>query len=46
MNFKEQVVIDILLLVARLLAPSEWTYDIKTIANHISVNAPKLEKAA
>jgi len=37
MTFKEKVVVQILLMVARWLAPSEWQKDIQTIATHISV---------
>lgn len=41
MTFKEKVAIDILLLVARWLAPEEWRTEIKNIATHIKVNSEK-----
>lgn len=37
MNRRQEVVVRILLLVARLLAEEPWSKEIKDLANHISV---------
>ena len=39
MSFKEKVVVQILLMVAKFLAPMEWRKEIGDLATHISVNA-------
>lgn len=35
-EFRQQTVVRILLLVAKMLAPSEWREEIQHLANHIS----------
>jgi len=41
MTWREKVVVSILLLVARMLDEGQWGNEIKTLATHIAVNAPK-----
>jgi len=44
MTWKQKVVVGILLLIARWLTEDEWVRaEIKTLATHISVNAPQPE---
>lgn len=43
MTWTQKVVVIILLLVARMLADDEWKTEIKNLATHIAVNAPKPE---
>jgi hypothetical protein len=43
MSWNQKAVIRILLLVARLIAPSEWAKDIDQLATHISVNAKEVQ---
>jgi hypothetical protein len=43
-TFREQVVVRILLLVARMLSDDANALEIKHLANHISTWAPKVEE--
>ena len=43
MTWREQLVVRILLLVARIVATDEWAVEVKHLANHIAANAPKEE---
>lgn len=41
MTWRAKTVVAILLLVARMLDEGEWQHELRTLANHISVHAPK-----
>jgi hypothetical protein len=43
MTWKQKLTVEILLLVARMVSDDEWKAEIKRIATHISVSAPKSE---
>ena len=43
MTWREQIVVRILLLVARIVADEPLRSEINALANHIAVNAPKPE---
>jgi hypothetical protein len=45
MTWKQKTVIRILLIVAEMLADAEWRKEVRTLATHISVNAPEREIA-
>lgn len=40
MNWREKTVIKILMLVASLLTPEEWSKEVKNLATHLSVHLP------
>lgn len=40
MSWKEKMTIRILMLVATLLAPTEWSGEVKSMATHLSVHIP------
>ena len=41
MTWREKMTIRILMLVASLLAPREWSGDVKSFATHLSVHIPE-----
>jgi len=41
MSFKQLVVVRILLMIAKFVAPSEWQRDIDQLASHFTVHGPK-----
>lgn len=44
MNKRQQVVVRILLLVAKMFADAEWKKDIEQLSSHISVNVKDDDK--
>lgn len=43
MKWQEKTVIRILMVVAQLLAPTEWAEQVKNLATHLSVNIPEVK---
>lgn len=41
MTKREKLVIRILLVIAQLIAPTEWSKEVKTLSDHLSVNMPE-----
>lgn len=41
MSKRERLVIRILLVIAELIAPTEWSQKVKTLSDHLCVNMPE-----